>query len=128
MTTLEQHLAEHPVTVDDLGRRCACDPDAVRYDGPYPEDEALFYELHAAHVAATWREARTVRTDEELDALPIGAVVHTTVSEYRRVIDGGEFDTEEGWVPIGESIAFSHDCIDLPALVLWAPEDDEVQP
>lgn len=71
MTSLEQHLAAHWPTVHTHAGlhwshmyQCKCGWMPTQ-DDPRPVEV-----IHAAHVAATWREARTVRTVEELDALP----------------------------------------------------------
>ncbi|WP_336790410.1 hypothetical protein [Gordonia malaquae] len=68
---------------------------------------------HRAHVADAWREARTVRTDDELDALPGLAIV-------------------KPFAPLSEAVLASDladdrldnpDDDDLPALILWTPKD-----
>lgn len=106
MTTLEQHLAAHasvnPGEEDAHLILCHC--------GTWFDDEGD----HRAHVAATWREARTVRTVEELDALPRNSMVlDPTWRVWQRI--------REQWVALGRLHA--PPMVPFPVVVLWTPED-----
>lgn len=103
--THERHLAEHWPTVHTRAGlhwshmyQCKC--------GwmPPQDDSRPIEDIHAEHVAATWREVRTVRTVEELDAIKGGAILIDAkgcfVQTPYRFMDP-----------------------DLPALVVWTPED-----
>lgn len=73
---------------------------------------------HAEHVAAAWRDACTIRTVEELDALPFGAVVRTecgSITDRYRDEDG----TLEWWVDGSPDAGVGED---LPALLIWHPD------
>ncbi len=85
-------IAAHALYYDEYGPHmhvCACGwhvPDELEeeyLDG----DVKKSTEAHADHVAAALREARTVRTVEELDALPEGSVyvsdLHPDVPETK---------------------------------------------
>lgn len=128
MITLEQHLAAHWPTVHTHAGlhwshmyQCKCgwmppqdDPDPIE-------------SIHAAHVAATWREARTVRTVEELEALPFGAVIREAVVENHRAT-GADWNRvwekwhEGKWVCPGDHTEGTQTPA-LPAVILWTPED-----
>lgn len=98
---------------DSLIVRCSCGVEC----GPRRGD-------HAAHVAAALRESRTVRTVEQLDALPEGTLIahggyvlrnRDFCGWWRQVqrLDGGLCD--------GYDVDQNH--IALPALILWHPKD-----
>lgn len=72
MTSLEQHLADHAQSTRyvDGAPHCACKCGAWMADA----DDRRPTQAHRAHVADAWRESRTVRTVEELDALPNGSI------------------------------------------------------
>lgn len=72
--------------------RCWCDQ---RFDS---------FREHAEHVAEAWREALTIRTPEQLAAVPGAAVVR----------DADGYIVERRYVT-------------LPALILWHPDWDPVQ-
>lgn len=110
MITLEKHLAAHasvnPGEEDAHLILCHC--------GTWFDDEGD----HRAHVAATWREARTVRTLDQIDALAGGTVIRDACG----IVFQHDADEEwQGywWTP-GDDISLSP-C--LPALVVWSPED-----
>ncbi|MGC5258395.1 hypothetical protein ACPXCG_18800 [Gordonia sp. DT218] len=44
--------------------------------------ESMHPNSYAAHVSSVWEEERTIRTVEELDALPVGAVVQELPAEH----------------------------------------------
>lgn len=75
--------------------------------------------LHEQHRADMWREARTVRTVEQLDALPKRSVIRSSVGDYWERLSRSTWDclSENGEGPTSPSTG-----IPLPALVLWTPE------
>ena len=88
------------------------------------------YSMADAIVNAGWRPpARTVTTVEELDALPVGAIImegdHGTPDDTGwgfKTMPGVFHRFPEGWhvvAGIGERAP------DLPATVLWEPEEGE---
>ncbi|WFN94145.1 MULTISPECIES: hypothetical protein [Gordonia] len=70
-------------------------------------------EEHAEHVADTWREARTVQTVEELDALPVGTILRCG---YGRVWEKLAGHRRFSGMEVGKDLG-------VPALVVWTPED-----
>lgn len=79
-------------------------------------------EAHADHVVDMLRQARTITTIDQLDALP----VETVVRELSR--DG--FVLEKYWDQVWDEARWLYPGDDdpqpfpsLPALVLWRPED-----
>lgn len=85
---IAETIAAHALYYDEFGPHihvCACGwhvPDELEeeyLDG----DVAKFTLAHAAHVAAALREARTVWTVEELDALPVGTVTEPCAHRTR---------------------------------------------
>lgn len=67
-----------------------------------------------------WREACTITTVEQLDALPVGSI--TTDSD----VIGGNYErvaTEDGeeWWTDGMNDP-NHDARDLPTLLIWHPD------
>ncbi|MGB3602735.1 MAG: hypothetical protein WBA38_04185 [Gordonia sp. (in: high G+C Gram-positive bacteria)] len=107
MTTLEQHLAAHEYTFG----ACGCGQE-FEYDSRTLL--STIRDAHRAHVAATWREARTVRTAEELDALPAGSAIRS--GECLMVMD-----RDKMWVPVWNGGPTSD-----AFLVLWTPEGGAV--
>lgn len=104
--TLEQHLEEHQyLETFDGWESCEC---GWREEFERKADGDLH--SHAAHVAATWREARTVRTAEELDALPAGSAIRS--GECLMVMD-----RDKMWIPVWNGGPTSDGF-----LVLWTPE------
>lgn len=106
MITLEKHLAAHasvnPGEEDAHLILCHC--------GTWFDDEGD----HRAHVAATWREARTVRTVEELDALLlVGTILRCG---YGRVWEKLPGHRRFSGMEVGKDLG-------VPALVVWTPED-----
>jgi hypothetical protein len=73
---------------------------------------------HAAHVAQAIREERTVRTVEELDALPMETMIRDNEGDpwLRRADAGWECHFNLARVGIADY---------LPALVLWTPGDEQ---
>lgn len=123
MTSLEQHLAAHQLgkRIDNNTLVCTCG-DFVRdmpgtYDDPYRE--------HRAHVAASWQEARTVRTVEELDALPFLTLIREVYAPSPSGNDyGGVYERRvTEWECIAGVFHEEQIPIHLPALILWTPED-----
>ncbi|MFV8169877.1 hypothetical protein [Mycolicibacterium peregrinum] len=79
------------------------------------------------HVREAWADACTITTVEQLDALPMGAVIRTT--EDRVALKSGEsWGNASGYrswwsAADGEEFDCSSDELDdLPALLLWHPE------
>ena len=69
-----------------------------------------------AHVAAAWREACTIRTVEQLDALPAGAIVRSRGEvAYERARTPGS-----DWYGTNLATVTGSD-IGLPALCIWHP-------
>ena len=63
-----KHLARHANHGGTFMWHCLCGADWT--------DDPERKQTYPEHQAATWEQARTVRTVEELEALPVGAVVH----------------------------------------------------
>ena len=106
MTSLEQHLAAHEYTFG----ACGCGQ-AFEYDSRTLL--SAIRDAHRAHVAATWREARTVRTVEELDALDGGVVVmllHSTGEPHGARMTADHTMCRK-WIETG-----------LALLIIWDPE------
>lgn len=94
-------------------------------------DDERTYGEWPAHFAAAWREVCTIRTVEQLDALPEGAII--------RDRGGRVFEQTTNWRCAGkgftawwsetgeEGEASSDELDDLPALLIWSP-DWEVTP
>ena len=76
----------------------------------------------AEHVAAAYREARTITTREQLEALPGESVI--------RDVDGMIFERTRDhsinrrvWSAIGTDEQLYGSAVELPALILWLPEE-----
>ena len=77
------------------------------------------FEDHPAHVAAAYREARTIRDRDTLDALSIRTVIRDDDGEiYERERSGPYLR----WYYPGPDDAFTEHP-ELPALLLWLPEE-----
>ncbi|WP_341394046.1 hypothetical protein [Arthrobacter sp. G119Y2] len=79
-------------------------------------------EAAAALLAAGYRKPRTITTVEELDTLPVEAVVRSHVGV---VWEKGEFPDEPEfpfWTTPGTNHEYPASHISLPATVLWEPE------
>ena len=110
MKTLTEVLAEH--RYDHLGYVCGCGVECgIKCDN-------LTY---AAHVAAAYREARTIRTREALNALP-----HDPTQCEGAVVKDARGDiferSDTGWGEPGADGVYP-DPVVLPAFVLWTPGD-----
>jgi len=101
------------------------DDDTVGYDHPYMDRAMDMIDTSGSgmprqfwtHMADAWREACTIRTVEQLDALPHDAVVMTS----ERVVYQRARTPFRDWY----STVFSEvktDEIPLPALLLWHPD------
>lgn len=102
--SLAEVLAQH--TTDDIAGSyvlCQCDRD-------FPSREA-----HAAHQAAMWLEARTIRTVHQLDALPRGIVVESNSGTI-----AAHYGDRRG-VVFGDERPFNWQSLALPVVVLWHP-------
>ena len=120
MITLEQHLEDH-MYVDTYDGWESCECGWREEQERRSESGSIF--THAAHVAATWHEARTVRTVEELDALPIGSVVQEIGEEHTWIRHGSLWHcscdgTDVPW----SSPALFEEQGGEPLLVIWHPE------
>lgn len=78
----------------------------------------------AAHIAAAWREACTIRTVQELESLPFEVVVRDASGEV-----WAHSDTRLGllygfWIQPGEEVPSNGTMVALPALLLWHPDWD----
>lgn len=110
MTSLEQHLADHEyLDTFDGWESCEC---GWREEIERRSETGSVF-THAAHVADTWREARTVRTDDELDALPDLTIVKPFAPLSEAVLASD----------LADDRLDNQDDDDLPALILWTPED-----
>lgn len=81
----------------------------------------------AEHATDVWRKACAIRTIEQLDALPVGAVVRT--DEGRVAVKTEEVrrrpDRSRSWWSVADEDEFdlsSDELDDLPALLLWHPD------
>ncbi len=123
MITLERHLEEHEYldTVDGW-ESCEC---GWREELERRSDTGSIF-THAAHVAATWREARTVRTVEELDALPIGSILldtgGLTPSLYTKTRGGWLLGDDRLWIPWQILRPGDGRMPPVVHLILWTPE------
>lgn len=79
--------------------------------------------LHRAHVVATLRESRTVRTMEDLDALPEGTVLRLHSGEIV-MLDGPGCDTGQRVQHWEWSDCCGLGAMHLPARVLYRPDED----
>ncbi|NEW33819.1 hypothetical protein GV791_14775 [Nocardia cyriacigeorgica] len=78
-----------------------------------------------AAIAAGWRPpARVIETAEELDALPVGAVVRTSEGRIAEKVAKWNRQHDEWAVPREEFSCGSDELDDLPADVLWEPEQE----
>ena len=114
MITLAQHLAAHQYT-DTCDGWESCDCGWREEQERRSESGSVF--THAEHVAATWQQARTITTIDQLDALP----VETVVRELSR--DG--FVLEKYWDQVWDEARWLYPGDDdpqqfpsLPAIVL----------
>lgn len=101
------------------------------YATSQPDGMARTTILATAILDAGWRPpARVVTTEEELDALPVGSIVRDVFGEtwtlYEGLDDGIDpYDpTNYRWA-IGINGNYATWATDLPATVLWEPEEGE---
>jgi hypothetical protein len=80
--------------------------------------------LHAEHVEQKWREACTVRTIDQLDALPEGSLLS---SGYCRGGLGPTAWGKSAWFFPGSKCSVDGDMIGVPAVLLWHPDWERVQ-
>lgn len=98
---LEQHLAAHAAIAPDQDTHlvlCEC--------GTWFDDPAA----HRAHIADTWREARTVRSDTEVAQLGPGTILRDARGNSWRRGEGSWIWSSGG-----------------PALIMWSPDEDRAQ-
>jgi hypothetical protein len=112
--TLLEHLEKHQrlMGVSSTGAHCECGWHEASYNNPLTNAE-----LHRAHVAEAWQEARTIRTDEELSQVPAGWIV-----EARDGSITARFDQRYG-VLFGDERPYKWSLFHAPALVVWTPRD-----
>lgn len=67
------------------------------------------------------RQARTITTRAQLDVLPVGTVVRDHEADI--MVYGPTGEGESAWWYDGDP--YRADEVDLPALVLWRPEDGD---
>lgn len=108
---------EYPTLAEVAAIHVRCDS-SERIDN----DEEL-----GQHIADEWRDACTIRTVEQLDALPIGSVVRTT--EERVAVKTGErWGNQSGygsWWSVADEDEFdlsSDELDDPPALLIFHPD------
>lgn len=87
---------------------------------------------HAAHQAAVWGEVCMVRTVEQLDALPVGAVVVCAGRPgeiWTERIGAGSWqkddDDRRQWFWWGMDFGEPASEVPLPALLVWSPDWSE---
>ena len=112
MKTLTDIIAQH-ASIDGMDCKCGWRPTA--------EFVKAAREQWAAHVAAAYREARTIRIREQLDTLPIVAVIRDDDGDEMRC---DRIGNRLAWWIFGSEDWLRTNGIMLPALVLWRPEDD----
>ncbi|BBY78910.1 hypothetical protein MPUL_00680 [Mycolicibacterium pulveris] len=109
--TLAQVVEQHVYSPNTYLCSCSRDDD----DAP-----TISFTEWAVHVAAVWREACTITTAGQLDALPTGAVIRTAgvvyASEPRTGVQAN------AWVAIGDRYRHCSDEILLPALLIHHPD------
>lgn len=113
MITLAQHLAAHHYRT--YHRDCTC---GERWHALHENYDTRIAQ-HAAHVAATWTQARTIATIDQLDALPVGTVVRDHETDI--MVSGPTGEGESAWWYDGDPYRANE--VDLPALVVWTPAD-----
>lgn len=122
MTSLEQHLAAHALYYDEDSADCNVCGCGWKIDGEildyHGDTTTQIAELHATHVAATWCEARTVRTVEELEALPALTIIREGIGS-----DGLTKAPSGVWRCDDDLTPFMASSITLPALIVWTPEE-----
>lgn len=108
----------HPWAVQKNPAGCAgCSWEAVD-----PVEGGHYLDQHAEHQAAVWREACTIRTVAQLDALPVGSVVmplwYLAAGPCWRLSDGwfGVF-IDKPMYPLGARTK-----PDNSALLVWHPD------
>ena len=116
MITLAQHLAAHGVAdVFPLGYFCTCG------ERVHVRTGELMWQARDAHVAQTWQRVRTITTIDQLDALPVGTVIRDREGCVMEHGPNGEGDTV--WWCDGDPLGARD--VDLPAFILWRPEDGD---
>lgn len=97
--------------------------DDARIQGEEPPDAGWVIEAAQDLLAALdgTREARAIRTPDQLNALPEGAVVksgHDVLERHHRDSDNGE----SRWLSTGYDLGVDGSDVVLPALLLWHPD------
>lgn len=94
---------------------------------PHCDGGGTSYVDYAEHVQDVWRDACTITTVEQLDALPIGSVVRslggTDIGDiYVNWADHHLASLYGPWYRSGYEVPCPSDEVDLPAVVLYIPE------
>lgn len=126
---LAEVLAAHAVwdELDDRDGpamvRCRCDVDNPHITNGVEDGGWMPRAEHHKHQAQAWRDACTISTAAELDALPVDSIVLSVVPPGARIDaiydkndDGtwNECDTEGHRLPA--------ECVSLPVQLIWSPE------
>lgn len=84
------------------------------------------YEDWARRVSAVWREVCTIRTVEQLDALPDEAIVRGGGESFEGNVFKryGDWPDDGGsrWLVMGTDPTDTADSVHLPAMLLWHPD------
>lgn len=117
--TLAEHLAQHHWRGSTLG--CECRWNWPKERNYFCGEDERIAEMHRKHQAATWREACTIRTAEQLDALPEHAIVRAGTNGH--AYEKSMLFTLIGrrWMEAGNGSPERSDDIGLPALLIWHP-------
>lgn len=113
-STLAQIIGQHERVYSPFVQRdyCTCGEwsDDSRYDNGHT--------THSEHVQAVWLETRTITTVEQLDALPVGAVVmfvNDAPALYGK-------NPDETWFGIPGDGEFPPAEAEFHALLVWHPD------
>ncbi|WP_411815584.1 hypothetical protein [Gordonia sp. SND2] len=129
---LAQHLAAHAARRWDDGSEnleCLCgwivDYEQVDFgmgSDVFVQEDAQ----HADHVADTWREARTVRSDTEVAQLGPGTILRDARGNSWRRGEGSWIGSSGG--PAYDPVAPGWGgTLPFPALLVWSPDEDHAQ-
>lgn len=133
MTSLEQHLTDHEyLDTFDGWESCEC---GWREEIERRSETGSVF-THAAHVADAWRESRTVRTVDELDALPDRSIIRAekergprTGATYFEKLWRGKWlnldpsDRYDGEESLDSDLIIKWFAKGGQCRILWTPED-----
>jgi len=118
VTALADHIAAHALSGWPWACRCGGWSSEPEPGLPDRDTEQTFRAVHAAHVAESWAERRTIRTVEELAALPERVLVRDEFGEF--------FERSyTAWWSTADETGYGPEHITLPATVLYNPEEDQ---